>query len=101
MNKIKILLVDDHQIVRDGIKRILLEENDFELVKSLGNGEQALEFLKNNKADLVIADISMPGISGLDLTEKITGQFPEIKVLVLSMFNNEDYILSAIKAGAK
>ena len=101
MNKIKILLVDDHQIVRDGIKRILLEENDFELVKSLGSGEQALEFLKNNQTDVVIADISMPGISGLDLTEKITAQFPEIKVLVLSMFNNEDYILSAVKAGAK
>lgn len=60
-----------------------------------------LSFLKNNKTDIVVADLSMPDMSGIELTEKITTDFPDVKVLILSMYTNEDYIFNAIKAGAK
>lgn len=101
MNKIKVLLVDDHQIVRDGLKKILAEEKDFDIIASLNDGLEVLSFLKKNKVDIVVADLSMPDMSGIELTEKITTDFPDVKVLILSMYTNEDYIFNAIKAGAK
>ena len=101
MNKLKILLVDDHQIVRDGINKILSGEKDFEIIGSLNNGLEALDFIKLNMPDIILADLSMPNISGIELTEKMTLNYPEVKVLILSMFTNEDYIFNAIKAGAK
>ncbi len=101
MSRTKILIVDDHQIVRDGIKRILTDENDIELIGSVGSGKEALDFIKCTQPSIVIADLSMPNMSGIELTEKLTKLYPEIKVLILSMFNNEEYIVSAIQAGAK
>jgi len=101
MEKIKVLLVDDHQIVRDGIKRILKDESDIELVGSVSSGKEALDFVKCTPPDVVIADLSMPNMSGIELTERLKGLHPSINVLILSMFNNEEYIVSAIQAGAK
>jgi DNA-binding NarL/FixJ family response regulator len=101
MSKIKILIVDDHQIVRDGIKRILTDENDIDLIGSVGRGSDALDFIKYNRPDIVVADLSMPNMSGIELTEKIVSMYPEVKVLILSMFCNEEYIFMAIQAGAK
>ena len=101
MDKIKVLIVDDHQIVRDGIQKILIDETDIQLIGSVGSGKEVLEFVKTNKPDIVIADLSMPNMSGVELTEKLKSLYPNIKVLILSMFNNEDYIVGAIQAGAK
>jgi DNA-binding NarL/FixJ family response regulator len=101
MSKIRVLIVDDHQIVRDGIKRILTDEKDIELIGSVGSGKDALDFIRCSQPDIVIADLSMPNMSGIELTEKLTSAYPNIKVLILSMFNNEEYIVSAIQAGAK
>ncbi len=101
MEKIKVLLVDDHQIVRDGIKRILKDESDIELIGSVSSGKEALDFTRCTEPNLVIADLSMPNMSGIELTKKLTATYPEIKVLILSMFNDEEYIVSAIQAGAK
>lgn len=101
MDKIKILIVDDHQIVREGIRKILADGDDFDIIASLDNGREALGFLHKNEADVVIADLSMPDMSGIELTERIAAAFPDVKVLILSMFTNEDYIFNAIKAGAK
>jgi len=101
MKKSKILIVDDHQIVRDGILRILTDEADIELIGSVSSGKEALDFIKCKTPDIVIADLSMPNMSGIELTERITKLFPNVKVLILSMFNNEEYIVSAIQAGAK
>ncbi len=101
MNKIKVLIVDDHQIVRDGIKRIIKDEDTIELIGSVGSGKEALDFINNNKPDIVITDLSMPNMSGIMLTEKLNKSFPDIKVLILSMYNNEEYVVSAIHAGAK
>ena len=101
MDKIKVLLVDDHQIVRDGIKSILTDEQDILLTGSVGNAKEALAFIETNLPDVVIADLSMPNISGIELTEIITAKYASVKVLILSMFNNEEYIVNAIRAGAK
>jgi DNA-binding NarL/FixJ family response regulator len=101
MDKIKVLLVDDHQIVRDGIKSILTDEQDILLAGSVCNANEALTFIETNLPNVVIADLSMPNISGIELTEIITAKYPSVKVLILSMFNNEEYIVKAIQAGAK
>jgi DNA-binding NarL/FixJ family response regulator len=101
MGKIRVLIVDDHQIVRDGIMRILKDEDDIELIGSVGSGMEALDFIRCNKPDILITDLSMPNMSGIGLTEKLLKLYPDIKVLILSMFNNEEYIVSAIQAGAK
>jgi len=101
MHKTKVLIVDDHQIVRDGIERILKDEVDIDLIGSVGSGKEALDFIKFNQPNIVIADLSMPNMSGIELTERLSTMFPDIRVLILSMFNNEEYIVSAIQAGAK
>ena len=101
MSKIKVLIVDDHQIVRDGIKRILKDEDDIELIGTVGSGKEALDFIKGDNPDILITDLSMPNMSGIELTEKLKKLYPDIKVLILSMFNNEEYIVSSIQAGAK
>jgi DNA-binding NarL/FixJ family response regulator len=101
MSIIRVLIVDDHQIVRDGIKRILKDEDDIELTGSVGSGKEALDFIKRNQPNIVITDLSMPNMSGIELTEQLNKLYPEIKVLILSMLNNEGYIVSAIQAGAK
>ncbi len=101
MSRTRILIVDDHQIVRDGIKRILTDESDIELIGSVGSGKDALAFIKCNQPDIVIADLSMPNMSGIELTETISKLYPQIRMLILSMFNNEEYIVSAIQSGAK
>ena len=99
--KIAVLIVDDHQIVRDGIMRILKDEQDIELIGSVGSGKEALDFIKGRLPDIIITDLSMPDMSGIKLTEKLHTNYPDIKVLILSMFNNEEYIVSSIQAGAK
>ena len=101
MSKIRVLIVDDHQIVRDGIKRLLKDEDDIELIGSVGSGKEVLDFIKCNQPDILITDLSMPNMSGIELTSRLMKLSPDIKVLILSMFNNEEYIVSAIQAGAK
>ncbi|MGE0076814.1 MAG: response regulator [Bacteroidales bacterium] len=101
MEKIKVLIVDDHQIVRDGISSILADESDIELIGSISSAQKALDFIKATPPDVLIADLSMPNMSGIELTERINQNYPSIKVLILSMFNNEEYIVKAIQAGAK
>jgi|WetSurMetagenome_2_1015567.scaffolds.fasta_scaffold07619_2 DNA-binding NarL/FixJ family response regulator len=101
MSKIRILIVDDHQIVRDGIKRLLKDEDDIELIGSVSSGREALDFIKCKQPDILITDLSMPNMSGIELTEKLISLCPGVKVLILSMFNNEEYIVGAIQAGAK
>ena len=88
MNKIKIVVVDDHQIFLDGISSILSLEENFEVLFKENNAIIALEKIKNNKPDLVITDISMPEMNGLEFIKKLKLNFPDIKILVLSMFQN-------------
>ncbi len=96
----RVLLVDDHTIVREGLKRILEATEEGWIVKEEGSGFQALDSLRRNPIGLVIVDLSMPGMSGLELIRRIRAEWPRLPVLVLSMHAEEEYALRAFKAGA-
>ncbi len=95
-----LLLVDDHTIVREGLRRILeAVADEWQLIEA-GSGFQALESLRRQPVGLAIVDLSMPGMSGLDLIKRIRAEFAHVKVLVLSMHAEEQYALRAFRAGA-
>ncbi|MDP3251825.1 MAG: response regulator transcription factor [Hydrogenophaga sp.] len=95
-----LLLVDDHTVVREGLKRLLDPQGNQWSITEAGTGFQALEYLRRERFDLVIADLSMPGMSGLDLIRRIKEGFPGVAVLVLTMHSEEQYALRAFQAGA-
>ena len=98
---LRLLLVDDHSIVREGLKRVLALNNNPWTIAEAGTGFEALEVLRQMPIDLAIADLSMPGMNGLELTRRIRAQHPTVSVLVLSMHAEEQYAMRAFKAGAK
>lgn len=97
---IKILLADDHPVVRRGLQFCLSKENRLKVIGEATSGEEAVDKALKLRPDVVLMDISMPGMSGLDATEQLRQQAPGIKVLVLSVHNNRDYIFRIIQAGA-
>jgi two-component system response regulator NreC len=100
MNKVKIIVVDDHQIIRDGIKALLAGVDDIEIIAEAGSAEEFLQKHSQCRADVALIDISLPGMSGIRLTEHLSGTDSALKILILSMHLNEEYISSALKAGA-
>lgn len=100
MGSIKILLVDDHYIVRDGIRMLLEDEIGFEIVEEAENGTKAIEACKNEDIDLAIIDINMPEMNGIEATEVIKEEYPDIKVLALTMMDEDEHIRKMIEAGA-
>ena len=100
MEKINILLVDDHTIVRDGIKATLKDQSNFIIIGEAVNGIEAIESVKQLNPDVVIMDITMPEMNGIDATMTISKKYPNSKVLILSMHDNETYILKSVEAGA-
>jgi DNA-binding NarL/FixJ family response regulator len=101
MKKIKIILVDDHQIFRDGIKAILSEVEDMEVIAEAGDANQLFSFLNIHTPDIIVLDLSLPGISGLETIKTLKEKYPCIKILVLSMHNTEEFIINSIHNGAK
>ena len=101
MKKIKILLVDDHQIILDGVKTMLIDEDDIDFIGCASNGVKALDIIKSQLPDIVISDISMPDMTGIELTSKIVELNLPSRELILSMYTTDDYIYNAIKAGAR
>jgi DNA-binding NarL/FixJ family response regulator len=101
MDKIRLFLVDDHQLVRDGIKALLTGINDMEIVGEANNGKELLEKMEHVSPDIILMDISLPDHSGIDLTRIIGQNWPDVRVLILSMYTNEDFIFNALKAGAR
>jgi len=99
MSKIKVFIVDDHKIVRDGIFMLLIGATDIRPVGEAENGEELFEKLKTIVPDILLLDISLPGISGIEISKIIAKEYPTIKVLILSRNTDENTILSAIKAG--
>jgi DNA-binding NarL/FixJ family response regulator len=95
-----LLIVDDHEIVRAGIKRLFENTPNLNIVGDLGSGEEAYQFLHKNTVDLIIMDVSMPGKGGIETTNQIKKRYPKIKILMLSMHDNAMIIEKAIKAGA-
>jgi len=100
MEKIKIILVDDHQMFRDGLKSVISDEENIEVVGEVGSAEELFKLLNTQSPDLIITDITMPGATGIDVAKKIYEERPEIKVLILSMHTNEEFIIKALNAGA-
>lgn len=98
--QLRLLLVDDHTVVREGLKRLLDPQGNQWSITEAGTGFQALEYLRRQPFDLVIADLSLPGMSGLDLIHRIKEGFPDVAVLVLTMHSEEQYALRAFQAGA-
>lgn len=99
-NMIKILIVDDHAIIREGLKQILSETPDMIVTGEANNGQEALEKVWENKYDVVLLDISMPGRNGLEILKQIKTDNPAIYILILSVSPEEQYAVRALKAGA-
>jgi DNA-binding NarL/FixJ family response regulator len=101
MKQIKIILADDHRIFRDGIKSLLSDTGFINIIGETSDGKELLIMLKTKKPDVLIIDITMPGLSGIEATKRITELYPEIKIMILSMHTNEEFVINSIKAGAK
>jgi len=100
MNKIKIIIADDHQIVIDGLKSILSKEIDMEVVKTAKNGEEVIDNLEKELVDIIVMDIEMPILTGIEATEIIKNKYPSVKILILSMYNTAKFVQSLIEIGA-
>lgn len=96
----RILLADDHALVRSGIRMILESEPDLEVVAEAGDGIEAVDMALRADVDLAILDVSMPGRTGLQVARELTRRRPEVRILLLSMHENEQYLFEALKAGA-
>jgi DNA-binding NarL/FixJ family response regulator len=101
MDKIKIILVDDHHLFREGIKALLSGYDDIEIIGEAADGKDLFSKLESLQPDIIIMDISLHGMSGIEITKKIYMDLPEIKVLILTMYNNEEFIFNSLKAGAR
>jgi two-component system response regulator NreC len=97
---IKIVLVDDHEIVRAGLRMLLGSHTDIEIIGEAENGQQALQLCQKNPPDVVIMDITMPGLSGLEVTRQIKQQCPNTAVLALTIHEGEQYFFEMLNAGA-
>jgi two-component system invasion response regulator UvrY len=97
---IKILIADDHAIVREGLKRIVAETADMVVADEAISGHEVLKKVRNNEYDVVILDISMPGRGGVDILKQLKGQKPDLPILILSMHPEEQYAVRVLKAGA-
>ena len=97
---IRIVLVDDHVLVRAGIRGLIEDIPGAEIVAEAGNGREAIELAKQHRPDLVIMDISMTELNGIDATQILMNELPETKVLILSMHSAEEFVRRSIKAGA-
>ncbi len=100
MEQIRVLLAEDHTIVRKGIRSLLDDEAQIEVVGEAGDGREALEKVEDLHPDIVLMDIAMPHMNGLEATRQIKKLFPEVKVIVLTMYTNEEYIFQMLQVGA-
>ena len=100
MEAIKILITDDHQIIIDGLKSLLSDEKDLQVIGEASNGKEAIEFLKLLKADVVLMDIDMPVLIGIEATKKIKSEFDDVRVIILTMHNESGLIKTLVAAGA-
>jgi DNA-binding NarL/FixJ family response regulator len=99
--KIRILLADDHAVVRQGFKMILASQPDFEIVGEAGNGNEALEMAESLNPDIVVMDVAMPELNGIEATRRLATTSPRARVLALSMHKDSVYVREILRAGAR
>jgi len=97
---IRVLLADDHQLVREGLKQLLAATADIRVEGEAANGDEALALVRTQEYDIAILDMSMPGLSGIDLVKRVKHEKPSLRVLVLSMHGEKQYAARALKSGA-
>jgi DNA-binding NarL/FixJ family response regulator len=97
---ITVVLADDHQLLREGLVRLLSAEVDLEVVDQAANGYEVLEALRRREVDVLVTDLSMPGIPTMDLIKRVKAEYPDVAVLVLTMHAEEQYALRAFRSGA-
>ena len=97
---IRVMLVDDHRLVRAGLKRVLSEMPDIEVISEAGTGEEALELARQRAPDVVLMDVNMPGMGGLETTRRMMSRMPQVKVVAVSMHMEEPYPSRMLAAGA-
>ena len=100
MGKIKILIADDHAVVREGTRQLLEHESDLDVVGEAGDGEEAVRLAGSLKPDVAIIDISMPKLDGIEATKQIKTLYPTIAVLILSAYDDDQFVFSLLEAGA-
>lgn len=100
MKTIRVLIVDDHEIVREGLQTLLSEEPDFEVVGTAGDGISAVAMAESTSPDVIVMDLVMPGLDGIEATRRIHNHNPEARVLVLTTFADDQRVREAIQAGA-
>lgn len=100
MQKITVFLADDHTVVRQGLRALLVAEDDIEIIGEAGDGRTAVQMVKKLLPDVVVMDIAMPQLNGLEATRQITHALPSTKVLVLSSYSDDEYVQQVTEAGA-
>ncbi len=101
MSKIRVLLADDHRLFREGLRQICEVMGDFEVVGEATQGQEALDLALRLKPDVILMDVRMPGLDGVQATRQITKTLPTVGVIILTMYRQENYVFEAIKAGAR
>ncbi len=97
---IRVLLADDHAVVRKGIRDFLEEDPEIRILAEASDGQQAWALLAQQQPDVAVLDIRMPGLSGIELTERIKARYPQVRVLILTAYDDEPYIFALLRAGA-
>ncbi|MBC8002002.1 MAG: response regulator transcription factor, partial [Opitutaceae bacterium] len=100
MKTVRILLADDHALVRAGIRSLVERIGFVEVVGEAGDGREAVQLIRNLQPNIVLMDIAMPGLNGIESTARIVKEFPEVKVIMLSMYTHEEFVLQSLEAGA-
>lgn len=100
MNKIRVVLADDHTILRAGVRKLLEAAPEMEVMAEACNGQEALELAKQHRPRVLLSDIAMPILNGLELTARLAKECPQVRVIILSMHSGEDYVRRALAAGA-
>ena len=101
MSDIRILLADDHAVMRTGLRLVLERQPDFRVVAEASDGREAVSLAQQHKPDVVVMDIGMPNLNGIEAARQLTASVPEAPVVILSMHSDEAYVLRALKAGAR
>src|SRR5260370_8098198 len=97
----KVLLVDDHKIMRDGIKAILRHSEDFQVIAEAESGTEAVQICRNQRPDIILMDIGLPGLNGIETTTEILRHCPEVKIIVLSMYADEHSLAIPIRSRSR